>query len=746
MLRWFLWIIGFAIGLSVSSGVAWAQRAIRTQNATILAERVPLKTVKTLSWFTGHERPLTLRKQSSAKSITIRLPPDKRIVRAHLHLLGVNSASLRPHESQLLVSLNGHAVQQIALDGAVPRIDHVLDLPADLFRPGPNELTFSVTQKSNQSCERFDAPQLWTKISPRSMLALTYRAKAAPLSLMQLGNLFGQGFSQGNGGIMILYDSSLARAPDAIMAAAQSVALLSGGHQPVEVLAQPLTSQSLADAGTFAGNVIVLQTLPRQTKLRMSKHGSSKRHATLTLTHNPAGNVILTISATDSAALAHAARLLGLRAFAWPDAPQAVVDLPKAGRRIRRPAVYNRTLKTISFAAAGLPVETETGRNATFKPLTFWNPDWNSHAVLYLHLAYSAGGGPGSVVQAFVNGEMVGSVPLAGAGGAYPNYRLFIPENAMNVGKNRLTLKTVFHVHHSAAGTCGAYGNGRSLGVTIFSDSRLAIIGGSRVVANNLAAIGAGAFPVNLVAVPHPSPPVISAAATFGAKLAQVVHHGGVEMISSMPRRPIPGTVVVGTNRTLPAALLWRTGLFTNHRTIKIAEQSARLRSASAPGSPHMMTARTNQAPDKYVDASAATATTPNKHRGSLAIGNFAGSAIIAISGLGFDENRPLIIITAANGAVLQSGIARLVEAEDWAQLSGKAAVIFPGATVLETVAAPIVPASAPARLGYLASRNPILAILVIWGILLMAVLAIRRLIVLRHRRLYPRVKGLDER
>jgi hypothetical protein len=737
------WIICLVVGVLASSRAAYAQGAMSMQDATTLAEGAPLKAVKTLSWFTGQYEPLTLREQSSAKSIIIPLPPDKRILRAHLHLLGLNQASFRPQGPQLLVSLNGKAVRRIVLDGAVPTIDHVVDLPPDWFRSGLNRLTVAVIQRSGQGCGHSDASRFWVKISPRSKLAFTYRAKAGPLSLARLKAFFDQDFSRADARIMILYQSSLGRLPDAIMAAAQSVALLRDGQQPVQILAEPLTSRSLTKAGRFAGNVIVLKTL-RRTEPRTSKQGSSQGHATFALTHNLAGNVILTIKAAGPAALAHAARLVGIRPFAWPDAARAVIDLPRGGH-VRHTDIRRHSSGTLSFHAAGLPVETATGRAAKFMPLTFWNPNWGGHAILYLHLAYSAGAGPGSLIQAFVNGDLVGSIPLASpAGGTYPDYKLLVPENAMNVGKNRLVLKTLLQVDHHAAASCGAYGNHRPPGVTIFPDSRLAIIGGSRIVPNNLAAIGAGAFPVTVVALSAPSPAVISAAATFGAKLAQAVHHAGVEMVSAIPARQVPGMVVVGTNRTLPAALLRRTGLFSEHGALETAKLSAGLHATSAAGSRQPIPAKTGKTFDKYMDASAATGSAA--HHESLAAGNLAGSAIVAMSRLASDADQPLVVITAAKGAILQGGMAALVEARDWTRLSGTAAVIVPGSALLETVGAPTVPISVQARLGYLASRHPSLAILMICGIMLLAVLAIQRLIVLRHRRLYPTVKGLDER
>lgn len=547
---------------------------------------------------------------------------------------------------------------------------------------------------------------------------------------------------------LILYQPALANNADPIMAAAQSLGLLNG-RAPTHILVNPLTSLNLAVAKIFSGDVVILKLVPRLPRSQAAGTAARVQQASLSLSSGAAGNAVLTLSATDPIALAHAARLIGHSNFAWPDKEHAVISLPPTKASARRATTAAQPESTVSFKKAGLSVETETGRSSRFSPLIFWNSNWNSHAILYLHLAYSAGAAPGSMILAYVNGKMVGTIPLTNmAGGTYPDYKLLIPENAMKVGENRLVLKTVFNVRQASAIACTAHNVGRSLAATVFSDSRLTIIGGSPVKPNNLAAIRAGAYPVDVVAVPRPSPATLSAAATFGAKIAQIDHRAGIKLVSALPEKPLHGLVIFGTNRTLSRDLIQKAGLVVGRTTTALAEPAK----PSSAASPSPLKVATNLVdhvlgrPIGYLDANASV---PSPKSRKVTLGNFADSVVISVDDSALPsvaDNVPVIVASAGDGAILQKGIATLVDSHEWRQLSGRISVVLLGSSELETVKAPVIPWNAEARVGYLASRNPFIAIFLLGIFLILIVVIVRFLIGLRHRRLYPSVKGVDSR
>ncbi|HET9148158.1 MAG TPA: cellulose biosynthesis cyclic di-GMP-binding regulatory protein BcsB, partial [Acetobacteraceae bacterium] len=654
-----------------------------------------------LSWFVARPSQLALPNPRDSRSIALFVPPNRRIVRARLHLSGTNSAAL-PDRSSLLVSLNGSPVQQIALSGAAPAFDGRIALPAALFRPGRNELTFSAIQPPGVGCGGFSRAAPWASMAGNSAITVTYRAAGGPPALAQLPDLFGRSLIPGDSRLMILYDKALARSPEPIMAAAQSVALLAGRRHPIRVTAHALSAASLRKAAAFPGRVIVLKLAPK------TGSGLAGGHARLRLADNTAGGAMLSVTAGSPATLAHAATLIAAYAFAWPDAPEAVIDLAGAHRQGYQRLPQNRAAQSVTFGEAGVPTGTRAGPEIRIGPVAFWNPNWNSHGVLYLHLAYSAGIAPGSVVRILVNGTMAGTVPLPSvSGGTYPDYRFLISGSAIRIGENELALAADLAPAHPSKAACGGFGPDSSA-LTIFSDSRIAIIGGAPVVPNNLAAIAAGAYPVHLVALPDPSSPAISAAATFGAKLAQVTGHGGLGMVSAMPAHPPAGTVVVAITGRLPAALRRRSRLIVGHQALYIKEQPLSRSLAGFQGD--LWPAKSGQ------DASGPGSGNSDLYRWapSVAVGNFSDSAVMAVTtpaALWIPGNeRPVFVITALNGDILRRAVASMVNGDKWDQLSGQAAVISPVRETVETVAAPILPVSMTARFGYFASAYPTLA------------------------------------
>lgn len=718
------------------------------------------QTALSLSSLTGATKPISLRDQTSSYSVTVPLPASESVTDASLWLLGMNSASLVPDESQLLVSLNGEPVEQIALGAGTNKIDRKIGLPPQLFKAGANTLTFSVTQRSHQSCEAFDAPQLWTEISQRSQLFLTYSGHPPRLSFSDLRAAFNRQGLNGDTApaagvkitpnVMILYDAGLAQKPDAIMAAAQSISSLYE-HAPVRVVARPLDAAGLEQARMFAGNVVVLKLAPPPPS-KDAAVAAGPRHgaAILTLARNGQGSAVLIIAGPTPAVLARAARLVGADGFAWPNGSQAVIDVPREPRQ-DPPAADAPSSNTVTFLKAGFPTATRHGPRESFGPVPFWNSRWDSHAVLYAHLAYSGGAAAGSQIEVLVNGAMVGTIPLASAvGGNYPNYRLLVPADALRVGENRLTMKPIFQLTPAPAVQCATHKRGQSLAVTMFSDSRLAIIGGSEVPPNDLAAIGAGVYPIHTIAITTPTAPVISAAATLGAKLAEVDHRANAQMVYAKAGHVPAGAIVMGPAQAFPPELARSASLVTAHSATAIIEQPGGALADPVPAKLQPVAEWVSSVVGRIAGAPANAAGTPQGGTADPAIGNFAGAMIVAIAhprGVAAQSSAaPTVVVTAQNGATLERGVAALVTPELWARLSGSAAVIEPNAARVQTIAASARPLGTAALLGYLASNHPVLAIVATCVLLLIVVVVLRALVMLRRRWLYPSVRSVDQK
>lgn len=756
----FIFLPAFLISPSVMVHAQPVARVLAaSQPGPASLETVGLSQVAlSLASLTGASKPIALRDQASFYRVTVPLPASETVMDASLHLLGMSSASLVPGESQLLVSFNGEPVRQIALGDGTNKIDREIGIPRELFKAGGNELTFSVTQESQQSCEPFDAPQLWTEISQRSQLLLTYRGHPPPLSFSDLK----AAFSERDGGaevgarvnretapnVMILYDAGLTQQPDAILAAAQSIALLRK-HGPVRVMASPLDAAGLEQARMFAGSVVILK-LASHRRPQPATRARQAREAILTLTRNGRGSAVLIIAGPTPTVLARAARLVGADGFAWPGGSQAVISFPVAPKR--GAAVPEApTSDSVTLGEAGFPTATQYGPRESFGPVPFWNSRWDSHAVLYAHLAYSGGAAAGSQIEVLVNGNMVGTIPLANpVGGNYPNYRLLVPSDALHVGENRLTMKPIFELAAQPASKCATHKRGQSLAVTMFSDSKIAIIGGSEVPANNLAAIGAGVYPINTIAITTPTPAVISAAATLGAKLGEVDHRANARMVDAKPGNTPAGAIVIGPAQAFPSELARSASLVTAHSATAIIEQPGSSLTDAVPAKLQPVADWVSGVVRRIAGAPSSAAGAPQGGAADPAIGNFASAMIVAIAHPADVAARtttvPTVIVTAQNSTTLEHGVAALVAPKLWARLSGSAAVVEPNAGRVQTVAASARPLGTVAMLGYLASNHPALTILVTCGLLLIVVVVLRALVMLRRHWLYPTVRSVDQK
>lgn len=736
------WILGVALGLPCCGGVAWGHGVERT---TVQQSPTPTIT-RPFSWYTQEKAPLKLKGRSAAGDITFMIANRKDVISMQAHLLGVNSDALLKGQSQLLLELNEHLVKQIPLDGQSTKIDETVSLPPEDLRDGSNQLTLSVIQKAGQNCESFDDPRLWTRISLKSTLTTTYRvAQQAPM-LADLRPMVIESQAK-RAKVLILYDKAQAHMPEPIIAVAQSVGRLDDPVS-VSVVARPLDNLEKAITQAFPGLVVMLE------QQEQPQQAAKANRVKLSVERNAVGGLVLTIAGDTPHALAVAARMIGSKGVVWPNATSATVVVPTP--RVRKPDAGETgdQSKNISFLAAGMPTQMEQGRSSQFAPVTFWNPNWDSHAILYLHLTYSAGGGPGSMVQALVNGKMVNTIPLTNqTGGTYPDYKLLIPQDALKVGRNTLVLKPVFNMQRAANGACTANNFGKDLGVTIFSDSHLSIIGGAPVGKSDLAAMSTGIYYVHTIAITRTTPDMISAAATLGAKLAEIAPRYPVHLL--WQRHPVAeaGTLVLGPAPDMPRNLLMDAGIYRDRNSFAVKEPSDQEPSVPGGGEFHAATAWLSQIFEKKADSAnmgGATSSRPSPSPKAIVRG-FGHTAVMAIADA-HDASAapgllaPATVLTAQDDKQLDRAVDTLVEVPVWRQLAGQAVVITADDTTLQVMPATHVPASAPARLGFIATRNPLETVLAVLGALVLLILLIRGFVSLRRRRLHPNVKGVDER
>ncbi len=698
-----------------------------------------------ISWYTGDRGPLVFKGRSASNDVTFFITEHHAIGAAALHLRGINSASLIKGDSQLLVSLNGKPIQQIGLNGSSPNIKTTVDLPPADLRDGVNALLLSVTQKAAKGSETFSDPDLWTWISSKSLLSINYRQNPVPLTLANMRQALDRWGQEGSQ-IYILYDPILGHTPEPIMAIARSMARITTRHALL-FTARPLDRAGIELAEASPAAVIILQ-------LRSGMPSTNGTNAAeFSAMHNPAGGVLLTITADTSHALAVAAQLVGQRGAVWPNTQSATLRISIGSDHLALTKRFFSHPTYASFRTTGVPTQTEQGRTSQFAPVTFWNPDWGGHAILYLHMAYTAGGGRGSMVEALVNGKMVNTIPLTNPdGGAYPDYKLLIPQSALKVGRNRLVLRPLFHVRGVTSPSCMGSDFGHNLAVTVFSDSHLSIIGGAPVYKDNLAALIMGVYPIRTIAIADHTPATISAAVTFGAKLAQILPEDPLRL--TLDPHPLikPGVLILGAASHLPAHVLLDSGISMMGSSPAVQEPSNQIPYLPGHTIWHEVVAWVGGFIDKKAE-SAAVRPRLTKHLqpDRTTMQGFGNAAIMAVAGSrevsrASDILSPTIVVTATNDIMLAKAVDTLIRATVWQQISGEAAIVFPGKSHLQILHAMNMPVTTTARLGFLATHNPLITVLAVLSALVIVILLIRAFVALRRRRFHPSVKGVDER
>ncbi|MEI6414132.1 MAG: cellulose biosynthesis cyclic di-GMP-binding regulatory protein BcsB, partial [Pseudomonadota bacterium] len=460
--------------------------AVPAEPVASTAKGLPLATYMT------EDRPLRLTRTDGADHISIPLARRYRLEGAVLHLRVTNSMALLKGRSQLSVALNDRTVVQLPLNPEQPETTADIRLPTALFRPGYNDLLFSVSQHYTSSCEWPGAPELWTEIDTRDS-TLTLTGELAPLEprLVDLDDLFDPKLRRDTPlRILTVGETLTPEQLDWGGRVAQSMALrlryvpLDLRHVP----ARPAAGEEHRGTAHFPG---LLQSplsdgdsVLMGTREQLVPYLDPTLIAAMTgpflgvypLDLNPR-RLVLVVAGTRPDEVATAALTLGLLNFPYPDAPTMRVDeihWPAGGD----PAPLNSlpAASVQAFSRFGLRDRTLRGDNAeplileVNLPPDLYAPE-NATLDLRLHFAYGAGMRRDSVLNIQANGEFQGAIALDDPhGGVLRNYRVAIPLRSLNPGHNRLT----FHAHlvPQVTGECTQVQT-RNLILNLFADSTL---------------------------------------------------------------------------------------------------------------------------------------------------------------------------------------------------------------------------------------------------------------------------------
>ena len=551
---------GGPITLAAIAGLAFLLQCFLSSAATSTEpSRALSSTVSLASLLPGNQR---IRLLYTADEFLMFIPMSARLKvnSAVLQLRLTNSTALLRERSQLAVRLNGKVLAQTALMPQRPESGIDIRVPADLLKPGYNQLVFSVVQHYALKCENADSADLWTEIDTVAS-TLAVEGERLPLTprLSDMATLFDPK-AWGEQALNIITAPAAPVRDDQLQwgaLVAQGVALhlryipLRVNHTPA------VPGARLSSGANFPG--LQQDALRRSdsiligTKDELAPYLAPKLLDGITggflgvypLDADP-GRFVLVVSGTTAAEVTQAANAFAYLSFPYPDSASmrvAGVESPTlanyAGQRsLTQGRSYHfsqldfRTT-TVRAAASTSLINEEHIQGMELELMIpgdlFAHEDAN--VELLLHFAYGAGLRGDSALNIMLNGRFERSIALTvDAGVVYQNYRIAIPLRSLQPGPNRIRFMP--RMMPLVTGDCQAV-QSENLLMTMYDDSIVRMPSAYHFVSMpNLRLLGRAGFPYTakpdgaetLVHVAAGDSKTIAAAWTLLAKIAQ--RHG----------------------------------------------------------------------------------------------------------------------------------------------------------------------------------------------------------------------------
>lgn len=370
--------------------------------------------------------------------VPVIVPPLPLLERTELRLNFSNALAVLPDRSQLEVSLNGRPLAALPLHAAQGSVAATMDIPAESFVVGRNELRIAARQNHRLGCSGEAFGELWTKLhKDGSGLTLTAAADASMLDPERIGGVLGAS----------LYDHeafTIATAhrpgdPAALDQAArivQAVALARGARPlPVDVLDLSLSGGvDLSAWNRLAGrNVALIGTVGELLGLLDPADMDELAGGRVLIRRLPAdpAHLALIFTGNDAAAIDRAIADF-VRTAQPAAAPPGEVTLASGTTRVTR---LGFTTKEIVLGATR-PVELSFSL-----PPTFYAGD-GQKLELYLNFAYAAGLAATSALFVEVNGIDANMIRLDRPEGAIvENAKTNLTLGMFKPGLNTITLR-----------------------------------------------------------------------------------------------------------------------------------------------------------------------------------------------------------------------------------------------------------------------------------------------------------------
>ncbi|GAB4227667.1 MAG: hypothetical protein Kow0062_29200 [Acidobacteriota bacterium] len=711
---------------------------------------------RSLASFTAERGPLRLETASSRRSLWIPVARRVALERVVLHLELTNSIALLGERSQLTVAVGGRVVGQIPLAGKRPLVEADLPIDPALLEPGYNELQFRVSQHYTMTCEDPAAPELWTEIDlARSHLRAVVVPRAWPVRLSELGDVFDRRLWDRYALELLVppRDDDDVLRPAAL--AVQGVARRLRYVPPRLVVSRLATRRTRPLVEELAGrDRLALGLAAELAPLlgeRWTRTVDGPVLAVRPLPRDPA-HVLVVITGRNDDELLDAALAFAHLEQPLPDAARTTierVELPDLATYSAPGAVHVNG----EYRFADLGFETTTLRGLgpggvnlefTMPPDLFGSED--RHVELSLHLAYGAALRRDSVLNLMLNGRFENVIHLDEPDGAvFRDYRISIPLRSFEPGANVLSF--VPRWMPEVTGECQAIQDG-NLMLTLFDDSRLIMPDADHVARlPDLRLLARTGYPFTVdpqggrlaVRLGDREPQTVAAALTLLARISQHLDYPLRDVVlGTAPPPPDRDVLWVAAEDTLDEEFLAGAPVVVSGEASEVGHpQVVGRRPWERPRGPigrllHWI--REGLPETVPADRRPAPATARTRQRTGL--GRYA---VLMEYERPDAPGRAVVLLTAADRARLAAAAGQLVDGDVWFGLEGDTAM-WRDPDSLETARLGdsfiVGTRRASARLAFLFSLRPLLAVLVVALLLAAATFVARRLLRMRRERL----------
>lgn len=558
-------------------------------------------TERKLSDYSTEDPVLRLEGKRADKTLSIPLAGRQQVVASQITLSLVSSAALIAKRSILNVRFNNATIGQIQFDPQRTRSTSTVRVPAELWRPGFNNLTLAVSQHYANQCVDGNAPELWSEIHLHdSILSIETEPATAALSLRALSGWFAPGIGgQREVNIVTPRESNPLITQQTLPLIAQALALRNQ-YVPLQVTHTSVTPQTPLPA--LPGEAQWDDTLTQQyynsswytqfsatqplhvlagTKEDLAPYLSGATQAKITgayigveatpeVTVNNqqlvAAGIRLVVSGRDSDEVRRAALTLALMDDELN--PDADIVVQRTATEQPFSAVAAHVLRpdnTYSFAQMGQDnivfrgEDSFTQQIALLLPADFYVPE-SASVRLNLDFGYGAALGPGSMMNILINDELVHGRPLDNVNGeSYRRYQLTIPARHLQGGLN--LLEFVVNMRAPLTGQpCDDVG-GKHMVFQVRNTSTIDLPDAGNVATQpSLALFRDTGFPFARYQQSHPasvylsSPELTGAGLTLLGKLAQTAGTvlPDLTLQAGIPKQLTDNAVVLATPETMP--------------------------------------------------------------------------------------------------------------------------------------------------------------------------------------------------